>query len=201
MTQDRKVEVVKKETPFQGYFRVDRYHLRHSQFQGGMGNVVSREIFERGHAAGIIPYDPVRDEVVLIEQFRPGAFAAGDPDPWMIEVVAGIVDEGETPEDVARRESVEEAGVILDNLHPIGRFYMTPGGSSESITLFVGQCDASKAGGIHGLDEEGEDIRVFTEPFDTAHRMVLNNRINNAMTAMAVLLLASCRETLRKEWA
>ncbi len=196
----RRVDLIAKETPFQGYFRVDRYHLRHSRFDGGMGPEISREVFERGHAACVVPYDPIRDEVGLIEQFRPGAYAAGDPDPWLIEIVAGIIDPGETAEDVVRRESQEESGLLLTDLTPLGTFYLTPGGSSESMAMFAGRADFATLGGIHGLDEEGEDIRVFSVPVEEALAMIHDNRIRNAKCALALLLFESRRQDLRRQW-
>lgn len=196
----RKVVPLRCDRVFDGYFKVDRHTLRHAQFSGGLGPPITREIFERGHAAAVLPYDPERDAVVLIEQFRPGAYTAGDPNPWMIEIVAGIIDPGETAAQVCLREGQEEAGLALSDLVPLGNFYMSPGGSSETIQLFAAQCDASKAEGIHGLDHEGEDIRVFTASFGEAMAMVHANLIVNAMTSLALLLFSDRRETLRAKW-
>ena len=197
----RKIDLIDRERVFQGYFAVDRYRLRHEQHGGGLGPTVTREIFERGHAVCVLPYDPGRDRVVLIEQFRPGALAAGDPDPWLIETVAGIVEEGETVDDVARREAEEEAGLRLGRLEPLTTQYMTPGGSSESIRFLIGECDSEGAGGVHGLDAEGEDIRVFPCPVDDALAMALDGRIRNAMTTVALLQFAHRREALRRAWS
>ncbi|MDF1747647.1 MAG: NUDIX domain-containing protein [Alphaproteobacteria bacterium] len=196
----RKVELIEREIPFKGYFQISRYHLRHCQFKGGMGPRISREVFERGHAVCVVPYDPIRDEIALIEQFRPGAYAAGDSDPWMIEVVAGIIDSDESLEQVARRESSEETGLTITDLNYLGKHYMTPGGSSETIAMFVGRADFSTLGGVHGLDEEGEDIRVFSTSADEAIAMARDNRIRNAMTALALLLFDGRREVLRQDW-
>ena len=201
MTTDRSVELIERTRPHDGYFKLDRYILRHSQFKGGMGEPVSREILERGHAACVIPYDPARDEIVLIEQFRPGCYAAGDPDPWMVEVVAGIIDPGETAETVCARESVEEAGIEIGTPVLLGTIYMSPGCSSETIALYVAPCDATTAKGVHGLEEEGEDIRVFTAPAEESFAMVCDGRIRNAMTGMALLLFEKKRETLRAGWS
>ncbi|MDW3207660.1 MAG: NUDIX domain-containing protein [Alphaproteobacteria bacterium] len=200
MPDDRKVDLIRKETPFQGYFRVDRYHLRHSQFRGGMGPEISREVFERGHAGAVVPYDPNTGEIVLIEQFRAGALAANDPDPWLIEIVAGIIEEGETAENVVLRETEEEAGVAVTDLVSLGTHYMTPGGSSESIAFFAGRCDASSVGGVHGLLSEGEDIRAFTLPLQEAVDLVLNNRIRNATAALGILMVHARLEDLRRRW-
>lgn len=197
----RRVTIERQDRVFDGYFKVDRYTVTYEQFSGGMGQSITREVFERGHAACVLPYDPVTDRVVLIEQFRAGALAAGDPDPWLIETVAGMIDPGETAESVARREAQEEAGLIVTALEPLGTPYMSPGGTSERIALFAGRCDASQAGGIHGLDAEGEDIRVFTVSAEEAVAMVHDGRIDNAMTALAVLRFDFKRAALRAAWA
>jgi ADP-ribose pyrophosphatase len=196
----RKVEIQACERVFDGYFKVDRYRIVHETFSGENISPITREVFERGHAACVLPYDPVLDHVVLIEQFRVGALAAGDGDPWLLETVAGIIDAGEAPEAVVRREAQEEAGLTVSDLEPLGTFLMSPGGTSESIALFAGRCDAARAGGIHGLPEEGEDIRVFTVPADEAIAMVHDNRIRNAMTAIALLRFDSKRAALREAW-
>lgn len=200
MSNSRTVQLVAKETPFKGYFQVDRYFLRHSQFGGGMGPEISREVFERGHPASVVPYDPIRDEVVMIEQFRPGAYAVGYEDPWLVEIVAGIIDPGETAEGVCRREAMEEAGLELSDMQHMGTFMMSPGACTENTAIFVGRCNSENAGGVHGLPEEGEDIRVFTLPAEEAIAMVLRNEITNGLSALGLLLFAARREGLRREW-
>lgn len=196
---DSRVEVREKSTAFKGYFQVDRYRLRHRKFDGGWTDEMTREIFERGHAAAVLPYDPERDTVVLIEQFRPGAYAAG-VDPWLVEVVAGIIEAGETPEAVVRREAVEEAGCTVAELHPIGTFLATPGGSSETMALFCGRCDCRGLGGIHGLDHEQEDIRVLVlGRQDALDRLAAGAIVN--MTAVAALQWLALNYTeLRSIW-
>lgn len=195
------VELIDKTRPFDGYFKVDCYRLRHRRFAGGMGPVITREIFERGHAACVLPYDAPRDRVILIEQFRVGPYAAGDPAPWMIEVVAGIIDAGETAEATVRREAMEEAGLAIGRLAPVGWHYMSPGGSSESMAFFIGEADSAEAGGLHGLAAEGEDIRVFHLAFAEALALVRNGDIRNAMGALALLQLADRRAELRARWS
>lgn len=196
---DPRVDVLEKTTPFQGYFRIDRYHLRHRKFDGGWTDEMTREIFERGHAAAVLLYDPERDAVVLIEQFRPGAYAAG-LDPWLVEVVAGIIEEGETPEEVVRREAVEEAGRRIVALHPIGTFLPTPGGSTETVTLFCGRCDSRGAGGIHGLDHEHEDIRVLTLSRPEALERLAAGGITNMPAVVALQWLALNYTELLRIW-
>jgi ADP-ribose pyrophosphatase len=193
------VEILEKETPYKGYFQIDRYRLRHRAFDGGWTEPMTREIFERGHAVGVLLYDPQLDRVGLIEQFRPGAYAAGWK-PWLIEVVAGIIEEGEDLRDVARREVREEAGCEVLDLVDVAEFLVTPGGSSETMTLYCGRVDASALGGLHGLAHEGEDIRVFTLPSDEAIAMAKDGRINNATAIIALLWLAGERDALRRSW-
>jgi ADP-ribose pyrophosphatase len=195
------VEIIERDTVWRGYFRIDRLRLRHRLFAGGWGRPLTREVFERGHAAALLPWDPVRDEVVLIEQFRVGALSAGDDAPWLIEIVAGIIEEGETAEDVVRRETLEEAGCRVTDIVPLMDVYTTPGGSSERIALFCGRVDTAGVGGIHGLPEEGEDIRAFAEPTDAALARLARGEIVNMTTVVALQWLALNRDDLRARWA
>jgi ADP-ribose pyrophosphatase len=199
MTRDD-VETIESETVWKGYFRMDRLRLRHRLFAGGWGQPITREIFERGHAAALLPYDPVRDEVVLIEQFRPGAFTAGT-EPWLVEIVAGIIEDGETAEGVARRETVEEAGCTVTDIIPVMDILTTPGASSERIAIFLGRVNARGVGGIHGLVDEGEDIRVFTESLDAALARLADGGIINVTAIVALQWLALNRDMLRRRWA
>jgi len=199
MTRDD-VETIESETVWKGYFRMDRLRLRHRLFAGGWGQPITREIFERGHAAALLPYDPVRDEVVLIEQFRPGAFTAG-AEPWLVEIVAGIIEEGETAEGVARRETVEEAGCTVTDIIPMMDILTTPGASSERIAIFLGRVNARGVGGIHGLIDEGEDIRVFTESLDATLARLADGGIINVTAIVALQWLALNRDKVRRIWA
>jgi len=193
------VEILARETCFQGYFRVDRYRLRHRLFSGGWSGEITREVFERGHAVGVLPYDPVSDEVVLLEQFRVGALAGGFP-CWQTEIVAGIIDEGESPEEVARRETMEEAGCTVQELLPICSYLVSPGGTSESVTLYCARVDCAGVGGIHGLPHEHEDIKVTVVPWDKARRLLDRNEVRNAVTIIALQWLALNRDTVRRRW-
>ncbi len=194
------VRVLACDTVFQGYFRIDRYRLQHRRHDGGWTEELTREVFERGHAVGVLPYDPLRDEVVLIEQFRVGAHAAGWA-PWQLEVVAGIIDEGETAEDVARRESLEEAGLTLLELAPISDFLVSQGAVSETVRLFCGRVDATGAGGIHGLEHEGEDIKVLVVPFAELAALLAANKVTNATGLVALQWLLLNRDALRGHWS
>ncbi len=196
---ERKVEVIEKRTVFQGYYRVDAYRLRHSLYRGGMGAEISREVLERGHAVLVLPYDPVRDELVMIEQFRIGPFARGDQ-PWCLEVVAGIIEDGEDLEDVARREAMEEAGIELSEITHALDFYASPGAVTEQISVYCARTDASLAGGIHGIEAEGEDIKVIVMPFKDVMQALDEARISAGPVIIAVQWLALHREEIRQRW-
>jgi len=194
------VELLDKSERYSGFFRINRYRLRHRLFAGGWSGVIEREVFERGHAVGVLPYDPVADSIVLIEQFRIGALIAG-MSPWLIEVVAGIIEEGEAPEEVARRETLEEAGLEIQALMPMCRYLVSPGGSSESVRLYCGRVDSRGAGGIHGLAEEHEDIRVDRLPYGEAMRLLEEGRVTNTVSLIALQWLALNRDRVRVAWA
>jgi len=193
------IEILGKSCVFDGYFRIDRYRLRHTLHQGGMSREIVREVFERGNAVGILPFDPDRDEVVMIEQFRIGAYAAG-ADPWLTEIVAGIIEQGESAEQVARREIAEETGLKVGDLWPMVRYLSSPGGASERVELFLGRVDARGAGGVHGLEFEEEDIRVFPLPYADAAAMVEEGKIGNAMTLIALQWLMLHRHEVMRAW-
>ncbi|HKF62961.1 MAG TPA: ADP-ribose diphosphatase [Dongiaceae bacterium] len=194
------VELLGKSERYSGFFRINGYRLRHRLFAGGWSGVIEREVFERGHAVGVLPYDPVADSVVLIEQFRIGALVAG-MSPWLIEVVAGIIEEGEPPEEVARRETQEEAGLEIQALMPMCRYLVSPGGSSESVLLYCGRVDSRGAGGIHGLAEEHEDIRVDRLAYGEAMRLLEEGRVTNSVSLIALQWLALHRDRVRAVWA
>jgi ADP-ribose pyrophosphatase len=191
------VEVLERKTVFQGHFRVDRYVFRHKRFDGGWTGPVVREVFERGQAAAVLLYDPARDRVALIEQFRPGAHAAGWY-PWQIEIVAGIVDADESYESTAIREAQEEAGVDVRELVDIAHVIVTSGGSSETVKIFCALVDTARLGGVHGVAEENEDIRLHIVPTDEAIAWIAQGKVNNAVGVLALQWLALNRERLRK---
>jgi ADP-ribose pyrophosphatase len=197
--QERKVEVIEKRTAYQGYYRVDVYRLRHSLYGGGMGAEIRREVLERGHAILVLPYDPVCDEVVLIEQFRIGPYARGD-DGWCLEVVAGIVEDGEDLKDVVRREAREEAGIELTDITHALDCYTSPGAVTEQISVYCARVDASTASGIHGVAEEGEDIKVVVKSFDEVMAAMETGAINAGPVIVAAQWLALHREELRRRW-
>ncbi len=191
------IEILDREVVYQGFSRVRRLRLRHPLYAGGTSAELTREVIERGHAVTVIPYDPRRDEVVMIEQLRIGALARGDAAPWLLEVIAGIVEEGEDPADVARREAKEEAGLDLADVREIYTHYTSPGIMTETITLYHAEIDAGAAGGLHGLAVEGEDIRVLVLGFDQAMAAIEDGRISSGPAILALQWLALNRMALR----
>lgn len=194
-----KVELIERSVAFQGYFRLARYRFRHSLYRGGVSGAIDREVFERGQAAAVLPYDPVRDEVVLIRQFRAGTFAAGRH-PWCWEIVAGMIDDGETPEDVARREAVEEAAVEIRDIMLLYSLVLSPGACSETCNIFLGRIDATGVDGIHGLASENEDILVRAMQFAEASALLARDEIDNSAAVIALQWLALHRDELRQRW-
>jgi len=198
MDSDR-IELIEKQAAFSGYFRIDRFRLRFPLYEGGMSREVSREVLERGQVAAVLLVDPDRDAVVLIEQFRPGPYAAGEQ-PWLIEAVAGVIENSEGAADMAVREAREEANCEITDLLPVMRFFTSPGASTESVTLFCGRVDSSNAGGVHGLEEEGEDIRVMVVSVGEALSLLADGKILNAKTIIALQWLASNYDAVKKRW-
>lgn len=193
------VEILQRELCFQGFYRLERLHLRHRRFDGALTNTMQRELFVRHDAVCVLPNDPVRDVVVLNEQFRVGVVDKTD-NPWMIEMVAGLMDKDEQPEEVAHREAEEEAGLTLKALWPVTSYFPSPGGSSERVHLFIGHCDSEGAGGVFGLLEEDEDIRVHVWTLEQALAAVYDGRINNAASIIALQWLTMNHEKVRSTW-
>lgn len=194
------VELVDHKVAFQGRFRIGVYQFRHGLYQGGQSSILKREVFERGQAAAVLPYDPRRDEVVLIRQFRAGAYVAGRH-PWIWEIVAGIIEEDETAEDVARREAVEEAALEIREMIPMHNVILSPGACSEGCATYLGHVDTTKAGGVFGLQSEGEDILVKVLPFTEALAMLEQGEIDNAIGVIALQWLAMHRDEVRARWS
>ncbi|WP_262965125.1 NUDIX domain-containing protein [Methylobacter psychrophilus] len=195
----KQFEIIDKETVYSGFFRMEKYRLKHTLYAGGWSAEISREVFVRGSCVAVLLYDPHADKVILIEQFRAGAILQPDR-AWLVEIVAGAIEEGETAEEVAYRESLEEAGCEIQELMVINEFYTTPGGAAERITLFCGKVDSTDIGGIHGLDHEDEDILVRAVDFDEAYFMLENNKIESAIPIIAIQWLALNKQKLKQKW-
>jgi ADP-ribose pyrophosphatase len=197
---DPRVEILDKTVCYDGFFRIERYRLRHRLYSGAWSRELTRELFERGHAAAVLPYDPILDAVVLVEQFRIGALEAPG-DPWLLEIVAGVIDKpDETPEDVVRREAVEEANCSIQDIVHICDYFVSPGGTSERISLFCGKVDAVGVGGVCGLEEEVEDIRVTVVPFPEAIAQLQAGNIKSAAPIIALQWLQLNHAQLRAQW-
>lgn len=192
------VEVLEDHTGYDGFFKIRELTLRHRCFAGGWSHELKRELFLRRAAVGVLLYDPQRDTVALVEQFRIGALHTDNP--WLLELVAGLIDSDETPEAVARREAVEEAGCEILAMEPVLDYFSSPGGSNEFFHLFCGRCDLADAGGIHGLPEEGEDIRVHVLSADEAFSRLAAGELCNAHTIIALQWLQLHRPRLREMW-
>lgn len=218
MTNDKSVklpsEVVieEKSRAFDAYFKVDRMTIRHKLYSGGWSPPLMREVLTRGHAVAVLPYDPVREELVFVEQFRIAAMVAFDQPTsqvraedspggaWLLECIAGIVEEGEEPAEVARRESLEEAGCVVEDLIHARSFLTSPGCLTESVAFYCGRTDASDIGGIHGVADEGEDIRVVRLSVGEAFARLDRGGINNAFTLVALEWFRNRHDTLRARW-
>jgi len=194
---DFRIDVRERSTVYDGFFRMDRYVLRHERFEGGWSEPLVREVLERGHAVAVLLHDPALDSVVMVEQFRIGGIHDGRG-AWMLELVAGIVEPGEGPGEVAVRESLEEAGCAVGALERVAEYALSPGGSTERVALYYAPIDAAGAGGVHGLAEEGEDILVHVVPVDEALAMVGDGRIASATPVIALQWLALNRDRLRQ---
>lgn len=194
------VRVESLDTPYQGFFRLDRFQLRHRLFAGGWTPLLKREILRREYAVGILPYDPLADAVVLVEQFRMGPFVAG-VHPWMLEIPAGVVKPGETLEQVARRETVEETGCVPARVERFCDYFPSPGGCSEAVSLFVAEIrDTGNAGRLHGVADEHEDIQTHILPVPQALALLDADAYANSATLLALNWLARHHSALRQRW-
>lgn len=181
------LEIIREETVYKGHFELKKMFFRHKLFSGGMSGEVVRELLIKGAASAVIAYDPVRDSVVLVEQVRIGAY---DPNskqsPWLVELIAGMVDTDESPEEVAIRESQEEAGLTVSNLEHAVSVWDSPGGTVERLHIFLGLVDSSKVGGIYGLEEENEDILVHVVSREQAYQWVEEGKIDNVIAVVGL---------------
>jgi ADP-ribose pyrophosphatase len=184
---------------YKGYFEMVQYQFQHKLYGGGWSNTVTREIFERGHAVAVLPYDPISNEFVLIEQFRIGALPTTQT-PWLIEIIAGIIDPGEQPADVCRREAQEEAGIEITNLTRVMGYLASPGGTTERMSIYMAQVDSKLAGGVHGLEYESEDILVHRVDEGIARQWLDDGTIDNAAAIIALQWFFLNKATLLEQW-
>ena len=185
---------------YKGFFSLYEYRFQYRKFDGSVSEAVTREILDRGHAVVLLAYDDKRDEVVLIEQIRIAAIDTQDT-PWMLELIAGMMDhDNESSEEVAKREAMEEAGIIVGQCKPIISYLASPGGLTEQLHILVGQVDSSTAKGVHGLAEENEDIKVHVVSREQAYQWVEEGIINNAASIIALQWLQLNHQSLKDEW-
>lgn len=189
------VSIESVEPLYKGFFEFNKYIFKHKLHEGGWSEQITREIFDRGDAIALLPYDPNTKEFVLIEQFRVAATRCTD-DPWLLEVIAGMIEEGESEQEVCRREAMEEAGITVTDLHYIMRYLPSPGACTEQLILYFAQVDASNAGGVHGLDHEHEDILVHRIHEDTVMQWLEEGRFINSATIIALQWFALNKEKL-----
>lgn len=197
--------IVSQQRAWSGRFAVDLIRFRHRRFDGAMSDPRTWELWRRGRAVALVPYDPISDTVVLIEQFRLPALAAGI-DPVLVELPAGLIEDGEDPEAAMHRELREEMRIEADNLRRIGRYLLSAGSSDELLDLYAGRVTAPATGpdgivGLAGAEAEGEDIRTRVWPADKAIALALNGETPNSVTAIGLLWLAAMRDTLRQQWS
>jgi ADP-ribose pyrophosphatase len=195
----QKYEILREEVSFDGFFRIATLQLRHTLFAGGWSAPLRRELFMRDECVGVLLYDPQRDSIVLLEQFRVGLIPSGRH-PWLLELVAGIIEPGESPEQVARREALEESGCEIEELVRVASYYSSPGGSSEYFHLYCGRVATEAAGGIYGLADEGEDIRAHVIAYDTAMALLSDGTVSNAHTMLALQWLQINKSDLQEQW-
>ncbi len=195
------VIVHQKKTSYQGFFKMDEYQLSHRLFEGGESQILSREVFERGHAVVLIPYDAKNDRVVLLEQFRVGAMGHCDS-PWLLEFVAGMFEQNESPVEVAIREAKEEANLTINEkqIDKIMEYFSSPGGMSEVMHLYVANIDSENVNGVHGLESEGEDILLHVMQREAALSLLESGKITNAATIIGLQWLQNNFQKLQQKW-
>ena len=196
------IEILGEQTLYEGFFTLKRIQFKHKLFSGGESGVVTRELLIKGAASAVIAYDPKEDSVILVEQVRIGAayYPESHGSPWLLELIAGMVEKGEKPEEVALRESEEEAGIQVKNLTHCLSVWDSPGGTVERIHLFAGEVDSSQAKGIHGLAEENEDIRVHVVKREQAYQWMCEGKIDNGIAVIGLQWLQLNYAQLQQSW-
>lgn len=196
--QNTDVVMESKQVLYNGFFKIHQYSFRHALFAGGQSELVHREMLERGDAVAVLPYDPVKQKVVLIEQIRIGALPSKQS-PWLLEVVAGMIDKNESREQVALREAEEEAGLQITQLIPMTSYLSSPGGTTERLYLYLGVIDSTGVGGIYGLAEEQEDIKVHVFDYQDALELLNEGIIDNAASVISLQWLALNKSKVDKQ--
>ncbi len=191
-------KIHQKELAYDGHFKVTKFDLSHEKYNGESTPLLRRELVERDDAVAMVAYDPVTDEVVLVEQFRVGAIS--EEQPWLIEIVAGLIEPNESPEQVTIRESQEEIGCTPSELIKIADFYTSPGGNSEWVHLYIGKVSVQEIGQSGGLEEEGEDIKVTVVPASDVAYMLSTGEVRSAIAIVGLQWFVMNRENIRQQW-
>ena len=195
------VEIVSEQSAYDGFFTLKNLTLKHKLFDGAWSESFQRELCVRGDAVGVLLYDPVLQKFAMVEQLRIGVLNRPQS-PWLLELVAGMLDKpDEDCTEVARRETLEEANLDIDQLEPVIKYFCSPGGSTEFFTLFCGKVDlAGKVGGVYGLPEEHENIRLHLLDVSQVIELLSSGFINNAMTVIALQWFQLNKDRLDQIW-
>lgn len=195
------VDITDKQQRYKGFFTIKQLKLRHALFEGGQSDLFDRELCVRNDAVGILLYDPRLQQFALVEQIRIGALDR-DESPWMLEVVAGMIDkDGESKQTVAIREAKEEANLEVQAVEPMLEYFVSPGGSTEKFSLFLGRVELTNvSGGVYGLKEEHEDIKLHVLPVSDVKALLAAGNINNAMTIIALQWFFLNKQDIDKRW-
>ena len=180
-----KYQIVNNKDLYSGFFKLKKIEFLHQKHDGSWTNKVGREIFSGAHVSTLLPYDPIRKEIVLIQQFRAGAISRYDDD-YLYEIVAGIIDENESPEETAIRECVEETGCNVNKITPIQSYFPAPGSSESFYHLFLGEINSFEGERIMGLESENENILVKSYKIEHVRNMLKEKEIKNGLTLIAL---------------
>lgn len=192
------VEILSHEIAFKRFYQMEIYRLRYRLFNGGWSETVTRDIANTGQVSAVLPYDPLRNKVVLIEQFRAGTLV-DEKSPWMLEIVAGLQEINEDKAALAGRELKEETNLEATTLMPICRYWESPGASNKQVDLYCGLIDSSHAGGIQGVAHEHEDIRVHVLDAEESFKLVRQGFINNSLSIIALQWLELNLDRMRNK--
>ena len=192
-------EILQQKLVYDGHFKITKYELSHEKFNGENTPALHRELVARNDAVAVVAYDPDTDQLVLIEQFRVGAIR--EDQPWLIEIVAGLIESGESPEEVSSREMKEEIGCSPSQLQKIGEFYTSPGGIAEWVHLFIGKISVNDITSVGGLDCEGEDIKVLVVPASDVEFMLSTGEVRSAIAIIGLQWFVINKENIKQQWS
>ena len=180
-----KYKIINKKNLYSGFFSLNKYEFTHEKHNGEWTDTVGREIFSGATVSTLLPYDPIKKEIVLIQQFRAGVLSRG-VENYLYEIAAGIIDDGENPEEAAIRECYEETGCEVKKIHPIQSYFPAPGSSEEYYYLYLGEVEAFEGERIRGVENENEDILVKSFKIKDVRQMLKEKKIKNGLTLVAL---------------